>query len=375
MTKEKMEEWGGIIAYLAACALHDIFPEERMLEGVDVGKLYQVSSFHAVAAIVCMALEKTDVYKNAMPEWKKKWQDAKNKSIRKNILLDAEREQLFSWMEEEGIWYMPLKGSVLKDLYPKPGMRQMADNDILYAPEYQQSVCAYMQEHGYETVSLGVGNHDVYKKLPVYNFEMHTALFGDGHHQVWKQYYQNVEDRLEKDADNSCGYHFREEDFYVYVVVHAYKHYRSRGTGLRSLLDIYVFIWKRGENLDWNYVRQETEKLAITEFEQQCRNLSERLFGDPECFYAKGLPKNEQDLMSFLSTSGVYGTKENYIKNKLANMQADGREITSQTKMKYLMQWMFLPNETLKTNLQRIVKRGIPQYKQILKEIRKIWKM
>ncbi len=31
-----------------------------------------------------------------------------------------------------GIWYMPLKGAILHTLYPVSGMREMADNDVLY---------------------------------------------------------------------------------------------------------------------------------------------------------------------------------------------------------------------------------------------------
>ena len=67
-----------------------------------------------------------------------KFRTAKEKASRKNIFLDAGRKKLFSFCEENGIWYMPLKGSVLKELYPDFSMRQMADNDILFDAGYQQ---------------------------------------------------------------------------------------------------------------------------------------------------------------------------------------------------------------------------------------------
>ncbi len=38
----------------------------------------------------------------------------KKKSIRKNCLLDIERTSILADMEQHGIWYMPLKGSILK---------------------------------------------------------------------------------------------------------------------------------------------------------------------------------------------------------------------------------------------------------------------
>ena len=87
---------------------------------------------------------------------------------------------------------MPLKGAVLKDLYPKHDMRQMADNDILFDVTCQKEIRDYFVSHGYEVISYAKGNHDVYEKPPVYNFEMHTALFGAGHNEVWAKYYENV---------------------------------------------------------------------------------------------------------------------------------------------------------------------------------------
>ena len=52
--------------------------------------------------------------------------------MRKALLFDAERKGILDFMEQRGIWYLPLKGVVLKDYYPAVGMRQMSDNDILY---------------------------------------------------------------------------------------------------------------------------------------------------------------------------------------------------------------------------------------------------
>ena len=52
-----------------------------------------------------------------------------------------------------GIWYAPLKGILLQALYPKYGMRQMSDNDILYGVEGQKKLIAMMKKRGYKTES------------------------------------------------------------------------------------------------------------------------------------------------------------------------------------------------------------------------------
>lgn len=72
-----------------------------------------------------MALEQTDAFQHAAETTRLKWLDAKNKAVRKNMLLDAERHQLEKEFAEHGIWYMPLKGSILKDWYlPRQRMVQ-----------------------------------------------------------------------------------------------------------------------------------------------------------------------------------------------------------------------------------------------------------
>ena len=56
----------------------------------------------------------------------------------------------------------------------------------------------------------------------------------------------------------------------------------NSGTGLRSLLDTFVYISRKGEILDWAYITGEAEKLGIAEFEVKNRNLALHLFGGEE---------------------------------------------------------------------------------------------
>ena len=118
-----------------------------------------------------------------------------------------------------------------------------------------------------------MGNHDVYYKEPLCNFEMHRGLFGSTHEGKFYEYYSGVKDCLIKDDWNNYGYHFSPEDFYVYITSHEYKHYSVGGTGLRSLLDIYVFLRKFEGKLNFDYVLREIEKLELSEFEEKNRTL------------------------------------------------------------------------------------------------------
>ena len=108
-----MEKTSEFLTYLMACSLQGTKPEEALLANIDMEALLRLAKAHSVSAMVCMALEQTDAFRCAEESIQLKWLDAKNKAVRKNMLLDAERHQLEKEFAEHGIWYMPLKGSVL----------------------------------------------------------------------------------------------------------------------------------------------------------------------------------------------------------------------------------------------------------------------
>ena len=324
------------LLYLMRCALQNIPPQP--VEGTDYEALYQLSASHSVVAMTAMALESGELLteEHTSAEMIKKWKDAKSKAIRKNILLDHEREQIFRHFEEQGIWYLPLKGCILKDMYPKMGMRQMADNDILFDPAYQHQVKAYMESRGYAATSFAEDNHDVYEKPPVYNFEFHTSLFNEYLYADSGAYYQNVKARLIQDEGNGYGYHFSDEDFYVYLLAHGYKHYSTCGTGIRFLSDIYVFLREKQAFLNWDYIAEELHALKIHEFEAATRELTNKLFG------TDGYTLTEEGtLLRYLMGAGTYGTTENRIHRQLEKIQQDDGPLTLWTKIRYVWRRLF----------------------------------
>ena len=273
---------------------------------------------------------------------------------------------------------MPLKGSVLQAYYPGIGLRQMADNDILFDSTRQRDVRRIMERMGYQTESYGQGNHDVYKKKPVFNFEMHTALFGaQGIHPTSYTYYEQVKERLCKDEGNRFGYHFSPEDFYVYMLAHAYKHYDGSGTGLRSVLDVYVYLQTCGAKLDQDYIQAQLVQLGMVEFEAQCRHLGQSLFGGDAVNAAKakganadgavnaaktaeadagnaaaggrptGLSAEDQKMFDYMTASGTYGTHRNAVANRMRKKFGEGKSLTAQMRWQYLWQRLFPSQEEL----------------------------
>ena len=333
--------------YLMACALQDVSAQEEFLADVDLQQLYITARNHSVAAMVCMALEKTAIFAGADEAVKKHWREAKNKAIRKNMLLDAERTAIVKQLESAGIWYMPLKGSILKDWYPKPGMREMADNDILFDPSERKRVREIFRSRGYKIVSFGKGNHDEYEKPPIYNFEMHVSLFHEMYQELAGQY-GNVKEKLLPVDGTVCQFAFTPEDFYVFVLAHAYKHYSGSGTGVRTLADFYVMNRHLGGIMNWDEVEQKLTRLGIAEYEQRSRVLAEKLFSGARPLPELELNTDEKEMLRFYCDATTYGTIDNQVQNRLQKLQGNAEGITLRTKLKYCCVRLFPGREFCK---------------------------
>ena len=312
---------------LTRCAVRGETPDASLLDISDPEGLLEVCQSHILTACTAYALESAGIRLPAFTE-------AKEKAVRKNILLDTERKKILAALEAAGIFYMPLKGVLIKEWYPRLGMRQMSDNDILINSTRRQEVREIMESLGFHCEHFGTGYNDAYAKPPVCYFEMHSSLFSEQKRPEYFSYYADLEDRLLKDGDSAYGRHFSPEDFYIYHTVHAYKHFSSGGTGVRTLLDFYIILKHCGEQMDTDYIAGELDRLGICDFEAECRTLSEKLFtGQP-------LSAREDELLRYHILSGTYGTKAHLVENRIR--QSGG------SRLRYALRRVFPPMNEVK---------------------------
>lgn len=388
MTIEQTEAAAYDMIYLISCAAAEVIPNRKRIADMNLENVYTMCEFHNLTAMAYMVFENIHISDMIKPDLFYQWKESKEKAIRKNLLLDTERQSLLSYLEKERIWYLPLKGILLKELYPKQGMRQMVDNDILYDKDYQDKIASYFMKNGYKVLQVGKGNHDVFQKNPVYNYEMHTSLF-NSQNPVLLKYYADVKEYLIKDVNNSYGYHFSDEDFYIYMIAHEYKHYCRGGTGLRSLLDRYVYEKEKGSTLDWNYIERELNEQGSARFEKSTRCLSKKIFSAPIEFRKEELLAEEHKLLSYYLFSGCFGTYNNLITNNLKILQRDGENILAKAKGRYILKRMFPDLKFMKENypfldkhgillpvgyVHRLFLKGICNRKELWKEFQALWR-
>jgi hypothetical protein len=193
-----------------------------------------------------------------------------------------------------------------------------------------------MDGFGYTCLQYDLYNHDVYQKPPTMDFEMHRELFPHDEMPVFAEYYDSISDRMIKDEGNNYGYHLSDEDFYIYILCHINKHYIHGGTGLRSLLDVYMFNKKAGASLDREYVDAELKKLGIYSFERDIRRLAQKVFT------LARLSRSERAELQFFIDSDCFGNPETALALDLENSDS------KKAKRKYILNRIFISGTELK---------------------------
>ena len=345
MNESKKQRNYDTVVYLTACALNGVVPDRACIADIDMNGVGHCAKRHKLSALVAHSLEMAGLAPTEALE-------AKNRAIRRILLLDAEREQILSELEKRKIKYMPLKGVYIKDYYPALGLREMSDNDILIEAWAREELKEIMLSRGYTIGSFGRGYPDEYTKPPVYNFEIHTSLFMESVDPVAYGHYLGALERAVKTEGTEYCYRMTDEDFYAYVKAHEYKHFSRGGTGLRSLADTYVLEKRFGSVIDGEYVSSELRALGILEYSNMTRSLAKKIFSSeatsrPVGSFYETLEDKEREAYLYICDSGVYGNHKNLVENSIRSVSEDDK-ITKRSKLKYIKKVIFPSMQTCK---------------------------
>ena len=311
---------------LLSCALNGKKPKAAA-GGVDFDALLSLAKKHQIYNMVFPLIKDID---EVSDEAKENWRSYTLSEISRMITVNHEREKIFAEMAEAKIRFMPLKGLILKNYYPKESMRQMSDNDILIDAAKRDELYGIMKKNGYKTVATGE-NSDDYFKPPYGTFEFHRELFFSEHNFCPR--FDGLWDRAVQDKGNPFMYHMDLNDVYIYSVCHMYKHFSTAGCGIRFLADNYVFLKKESEALDWDYINSRFEEYGISEYEKKSRELALKLFDEKE------LDESETELLESYMNFGIYGSGTVRLAKKIDKL-AEGGSIDA-AKKKYIMRRLF----------------------------------
>lgn len=269
------------------------------------------------------------------------WRAAAEAFILKNLFVDSRQlaalERIYAAFEENGIDYMPLKGAILKHMYPSTDMRPMGDADILIRVEQYDKIRAVMQSLGfsegvvtdYELVwKSGDASIELHKKLlPRYNCDYHD-YYGDG----WRL--------ARRVSQSGFRYAMSDEDELTYLITHLAKHYRKGGIGLRHLIDIWIYCRQKTE-LDFIYIDEQLRRLDLMPFGDNIIRTAKTVFegGTPD---AVG-----EAILAKMFNGGAFGTYKNRVLFEAALKNNTERNL-GRSRVKIALFHAFPPYATMK---------------------------
>lgn len=180
----------------------------------------------------------------------------------------SEIEAIRSEFSRAGIDFMLLKGTHLKALYPKPEMRFMVDMDVLVKQKDVKQAGEIILSHGLQQ-EMNNGKDIVYIKKPFLTIELHNSLFVEDYHMY--DYFCDVWEKAEKVSEHE--YKMSVNDLYVYTMAHLTEHYTAAGSCFRPTIDIYLMNRNYSEQLDFDYIDKQFEKLKLKDFADNIKEL------------------------------------------------------------------------------------------------------
>lgn len=224
----------------------------------------------------------------------------------KTAQQDRAITKLLHAFEETGIDYIPLKGTRMRPLYPKPELRLMGDADILIRKEQYESIVPIVKGQGFKTYAETT--YDYSFESPDLFLELHhrllspeetayTAVYADGWHM----------------ASPLSGHRWEMslEDEWLYMFGHFTKHYAS-GIGIRHVVDLWMFL-RAYPDLDKTYVNKQLSKLKFGKFYNNVLALI-------DLWFEGGQATEITDYMTnYVFSNGSWGTDETHVMSELSH--------------------------------------------------------
>lgn len=212
------------------------------------------------------------------------------------LLQDVYGEKILERFEQEGIKCMPLKGIILKHLYPQFYMRRMSDLDILIDIRNLKETRQIMTDLGFEAWRFDE-HHDVYTYFSYVNVELHKLLLVG----KLEEYFKIGFERAKLKRGSSYIYEMSIEDFYIHMIGHMASHFVHSGMGIRVVLDVRVYLDRYETVMNQVYLEKELKEAGLYTFTKHIEKLSAILFKDEPSngFY--------DDLTEYIMKSGYLG--------------------------------------------------------------------
>ena len=321
----------------------------------DSERLFKIAKAHDLAHLVGYAIDKNAI--NIEPKVAIAFQNEQFSAVGRYENSNYELNAICECFENAQIPFVPLKGSVIRDLYIEPWLRTSSDIDILVKKEdLERAIKSLITQLEYK--KEGGSGHDVSLFSPSgVHLELHFELIDKESEvsnadkpleRVW-EYVSVVEGKKYQMA-------MSEDMFYYYHVAHAAKHFILGGCGIRPLIDEYVLNCQ--QNIDEEGRLKLLKEGDLQKFEKHFKDLTNVWFDKNE------YNATTRAMSNYLLEGGVYGNVTNLV--TVGGIRKGG-------KFKYIMSRIWLPFKLLPESANPKSKKWLIPFYQMKRWLRVIF--
>ena len=265
-----------------------------------VKEVYDLALKTDVGYIVASALSKLGLLSS---EIKAAFFNEQLATVYRYEALKFDLESICRLFENEGIVHIPLKGSAIREYYPKPEMRTSCDIDVLIHKEDLKKARKLLENKLGFKYNDKCG-HDISFWSPAnIEIELHHTLFEHNFDE------KNQLDKVWQYATPCEGFTYKHEldkaFFMFYHIVHMAKHVRSGGCGIRPFLDLAILEEKFGYDKDAFIELISQAGLEI--FTNKIFDVAHMWFGTTEH------DETSELMAEYVFGAGAYGSIENQV--------------------------------------------------------------
>lgn len=284
-------------------------------EGFDWEKARKVLYEHHLTAIAVRGAARCGVPRTEPALQKMKIQFCQDIAVSR--LQMQQLSAVYEQFEKHGIQYMPIKGAVLKSMYPQPELRMMGDADIMIHQEQYPQIREALLSLGLQeklirdhecTWCNGDFKLELHRRLiPSYNKDYYS-YYGDGWH-------------LAQPNEQGSACYMGAEDHFIYLLVHFAKHYRDGTISAKNLCDFWV--WRRVyPDMNEAYLQEQLQKLKLLDF---YKNILDLL----DVWFEGATPTEAVEILTHTAfQGGIYNVEESEIASYLLKRSVEGNSLS-----------------------------------------------
>ena len=273
--------------------------KQQLPDGFEKDLLYEAAKLHHLIGIVYKGALLCGIDKE-LPVMKKLFVGTlKEATVHERQL--HEYEKIKAKLNECAIEYMPIKGVLIKELYPEPSLRYMNDVDILIHKNEYKKIKELLVNSGY-TFHCESDHEYIWIKKGVLNLELHKSLVASINEDFYGYFGDGWKKAVKK---GNFEYGMKKEDEFIFLFCHFTKHYRVGGVGVKYIIDLWLYLKNR--ELDYKYIENELKNIGVLNFYYNIKKVMAFWFEDGEN------DEMTEFVSKFIILSGAYGRRKNEI--------------------------------------------------------------